>query len=63
MAWRVCRPQVTALRAGTRLTVAGSLPLEADLGARRPLACRPWLADDHLLSIDGVEIGRGLLGH
>lgn len=64
-AWRraFAARRVTALRAGTRLSVAGSLPLEADLGARRPLACRPWLADDHLLSIDGVEIGRGLLGY
>lgn len=53
---------VRAFRAGPRLVVGGSLPLEADLVARRPLVCLPQLAAGALLLVDGVEIGRPLLG-
>jgi len=52
---------VRAVLSGPRLAVAGSLPLEADLVARRPLVCRPEMADGMLLLVDGVEIGRPLL--
>jgi hypothetical protein len=52
---------VTAERSADRLAVRGSLPLEADLVARRPLAFRPLLAEGALLLLDGAEVGRPLL--
>ena len=52
---------ITATVTGDRLRVEGSLPLEANLAARRPLVCEPLLAPADLLLIDGTEIGRPLL--
>ncbi len=52
---------VSATVTDDRLRVEGSLPLEADLAARRPLACEPLLAPADLLLSDGTEIGRPLL--
>ena len=49
-------------RDGPRLKVEGGLPLAVDLVARRPIVCVPVLADGDLLIVDGVEVGRDLLG-
>lgn len=52
---------VSAVVTSDRLRVEGTLPLEADLAARRPLACEPRLTPADLLLVDGTEIGRPLL--
>jgi hypothetical protein len=54
------RPASAAVT-GDQLRVQGTLPLDADLAARRPLVCEPLLAPADLLLIDGTEIGRPLL--
>jgi hypothetical protein len=56
----IARP-VSAVVTSDRLRIEGTLPLEADLAARRPLACEPRLAPADLLLVDGTEIGRPLL--
>jgi hypothetical protein len=56
----VARP-VKAVLTGDRLRIDGALPLEADLAARRRIACEPLLSPTDLLLVDGVEIGRPLL--
>ncbi len=53
--------QVTAVLAGDRLTVEGSLPLAADLATLKRQSYEPTIPEAILLGIDGVEIGRKLL--
>jgi hypothetical protein len=53
--------RATAVLAGDRLTVEGSLPLAADLATLKRQAYEPMIPEATLLGIDGVEIGRKLL--
>ena len=53
--------RTTAVLAGDRLTVEGSLPLAADLATLKRQAYEPMIPEATLLGIDGVEIGRKLL--
>jgi hypothetical protein len=52
---------VQAVLAGDRLSVAGSLPLAANLATRNREIFEPALAPATLLMIDGREVGRPLL--
>lgn len=49
---------VTAVLAGARLRIDGSLPLEADVAKLERIDCAPLLADGALLLVNGVEVGR-----
>ena len=52
---------VTAVLAGDRLRIDGSLPLEADIAKLERITCEPLLPDGALLLVNGLEVGRLLL--
>jgi len=54
--------QLAVRRDGPRMEVEGGLPLAVDLAERRPIVSVPVLADRDLLVVDGIEVGRDLLG-
>ena len=52
---------VTAVLAGDRLRIDGSLPLEADIAKLERITCEPLLPDGALLLVNGLEVGQSLL--